>query len=267
MVGTTVAAAGASAAAVVTGWSNRRQAGVQAVGTEEQWHREKRCDAYSAFLDAGVHARDELAAVLRSIQRPGRDTTTTEARLHTTDSLIQNVRRSCATVFVLGPEVVLTPARRAEEAVVLLQRFLYEAVDNFESGQDPQLNLDICARLNSQIHASLDEFSAATRQALGGVAPPSTDKKADPRRIDSSAELQWLLSLMSSEFGEAAEDIDPTLTLFHYGMASLEIVLVFQRAETEFDLPRGSLWTIRPMFELTIEELADLIATEQASRS
>ncbi|MET8796360.1 acyl carrier protein [Nocardia sp. NPDC004568] len=270
VIGTAVGAAGVGGAATVTGWFNRRQVGQQVTGTQAQWHREKRCDAYSAFLDAGVQARDELAGVLRSIHGPGRNAATIRGRLHTADSLVQNVRRSCATVFVLGPDAVLASARRAEEAVVLFQRFLYRTVEDLESGRDPQLNLEICARWNPQIHASLDEFSAATREALGGAAPPprpSNGREAVRGRNGSATELQWLLTLISSEFGPAIEDIDPKSSLVLHGMSSLELVRIFHRAEVEFGLRRGGLWTIQSMYELTIDELADLIATERVPRS
>ncbi|MGW1738393.1 acyl carrier protein [Nocardia sp. NPDC001965] len=266
VVGTTVAAVGASAAAVVTGWSNRRQVDVQVAGTEEQWQREKRCDVYSAFLVAGVHARDELAAVLRSMRSPGRDPAAIRAHLDTTAPLVQKVRHSCATVFVLGPDAVLIPARRAEEAVVLLQRFLWATLESLESEQGPRPSRDIGTRLNSQIHASLDEFTAATRKALGDAAPPPKDKRSEPLRIDFDTELQWLLSLMSSEVGTAVADIDPTLTLFDYGLDSLGLVGFFHRAEIAFDLRPGSLWTINAMYRLSVEEVAKLIATERTAR-
>ncbi|HVK22052.1 MAG TPA: hypothetical protein VM677_11895 [Actinokineospora sp.] len=110
VVGTAIGATGATGAAALSGWSARRQDVHQHAGQRSQWQHEKRRDAYSGLLDAGVQARDELAAVWSLLKARDRDPAVLQPRVDALQPLVDAVKRASEGLDSLDFLVLLTRA-------------------------------------------------------------------------------------------------------------------------------------------------------------
>lgn len=260
VVGTAIGVAGATGAAAIAGWSARRQASAQNISQEHQWQREKRLDAYSAFLDAGVQLRDELAAVWRLLKSPTQDAIAIRARLESADPLVNTFRRASARNFVIGPERIREPTRRAEESVVLFHVVLRAAIKDLEERRSIRDRLLTCARQEAHVRDLLDRFSASAREELNGEEADSRLlKKLPPAPAEN--ELAWLLKIVAGKLQISEKEIDIKRPLFETGLDSLGLLECSAEAIMEFDLSGEESWPISSLlFTEPIEKVACYIA-------
>jgi hypothetical protein len=263
VLGTAVGAAGATAAAAISGWSARRQANAQSISQQTQWQREKRRDTYGAFLDAGVQARDELAAIWRSLNKRDPDLAAVAARLDAARELITGVKRASATNFVEGPELILEPTRRAEETIVLFHTLLQVTAQEMTEGAGDTRQL-MCNRQEAAVREILDRFAAAAREVLNGT-------KEEPALLDTAGlpnaddELAWLRTVLAERTGLGADEIDVRRPLFELGLDSLGCLEVLNLAAARGSLERSHIWPVSSLlFTVSIEEVAGYLATIRA---
>ena len=260
VLGTAVGAAGATGAAAISGWSARRQATAQGISQQSQWQREKRRDTYGAFLDAGVQARDELAAVWRSLNRRDPDLTAVTARLEAARGLVSTVKRASATNFVEGPELILEPTRRAEETIVLFYALLQVTVQEVSEGCDLSGRQLMCNRQEAAVREILDRFAAAAREVLNGTKqePVLLDTAALPTAAD---ELDWLRRTIAERAGLSQEEVDVRRPIFECGLDSLACLELLNLAATRVGAKRNHIWPVSSLlFTVSVEEVAGYLA-------
>jgi hypothetical protein len=260
VLGGVVGAGGAASAAALTGWFGRRQAAVQQSGQREQWQREKRREAYSAFLDAGAQARDELAAARRELSRPAPGLGAARDRLNAAAPLVMAVRRASAAIFVEGPESMLEPTRRAEEHVVILHELLGDAADDLGNGRPVSDQMGVCVRQEVWVRELLDQFAAAARHVFTGAQETSRLLPAPPT-VSFEEELAWLVLYLSAELGCTPESIDSTRPAFEVGLDSLDMVKLANRMGDRFGLSGRRIWPVSSLlFDGSIADMAAHVA-------
>lgn len=262
VLGTAIGATGATVAATITGWSARRQSRVQHANDQSQWRREKRRDTYSAFLDAGVQARDELTAIWRLLKAADCDTAQVARRLANVDSLVKAVRRASATNFIEGPGPILEPTRRAEESIVLFEALLNGALTD-STGK----HLRMCTRQEAYVRGILDRFAAAAREVLEGVEQRHELLVLPPAR-DSSDELTWLVATIAKALETTPAEINVTRPVVESGLDSLSLLFVFRQADDELNMPHDHIWPLSSLlFTASIKEVAEYIAATRRTHS
>ncbi|MEU5879468.1 acyl carrier protein [Spirillospora sp. NPDC047279] len=264
VVGTAVGAMGATAAALIAGWSARRQTTHQSLSQEMQWHREKRRDSYSSFLDSGVQARDELASIWRLLRASDPDIEQVVTRLEEARPLVQDVRRASATVFVLGPQEILEWTRRAEESIVLFHNLLRAAAKDLRQGNEISHRIPLCIQQDAQVRDILDRFAASAREVLTGTGATSALLPSPPP-AQATEELTWLVARISEALDIPESEIDTSRPLFEAGLDSLAVLEITSMADKEFHLEKQEAgWLISSLlFAKTIEEVATHLAAQR----
>lgn len=257
LIGAAVGAVGASSAAAIAGRSARRVALSQKASDSVQWQREKRRDAYAAFLDAGAQARDELTAIWRLVRSAGTDDAGIRSRLESAHSLTDQVRRASATNFVEGPQSILVPTRRAEENIVIFRRLLEELLLKPPSERNAVEAAGVCLSLEAQIRSDLDRFAASAREVLDAAEHQSVLVDA-PSLPPAAAELEWLLARIR-EFQPEPWPIDVKRPLFETGIDSLALIQIGARARHEFAVD-GEGWLISSLAMQSVEDVAGHLA-------
>lgn len=262
MISGAVGAAGATGAAALTGWSTRRQATIQQAGQRLQWQREKRREGYTALLDAGTQARDELAAIRRALTRPNPDLDAARQRIEEALPLVRSVRRASAAIFVDGPEAILEHTRRAEEHVVLLHELLTCVVDSLQEGRPADDHLTLCARQEVCVRELMNGFAAAARQVSTETPQPSTPvAEGPPVSASAEQELSWLLDYLSNELGCEKENIDPARPVAETGLHSIGLLQLADRARRHFGLNRDGVWPVSSLlFTMSLTQFAHYLA-------
>jgi hypothetical protein len=254
-------------AAAVAAWSARRQASAQSASQENQWLREKRLDAYSTFLDAGVQARDELAGAWRLFKASNREISAIRTQLESAYPLVISVNRASAQIHATGPEPVLYPTKQAEENIVVFHRLLLATIGELEANRSVDDDLLLCAQQYARVRSLLDSFAASTREVFGGDNPEGELLKV--RSIaPAEEELAWLVNAIAGELLLGAEGIDVKRSLFEAGIGSIQLVRFFAMAEMEFGLSGSEGWSISSLlFKESIEEVALYIAELRRRRN
>jgi aryl carrier-like protein len=262
VVGSSVAAVGSAAAALIASWATRRQSAAQEAGQEQQWRREKRRDSYAAFLEAGALARDELAFILQSTRREDSDFEALEERLTTARALTDNVRACGAKVFVEGPELILRPTRHVEEDLVTFRKFLEEILTARRGGATEislgpaHLQLDdafeTVAHLRRETRIHLDRFAEVARRVLDETSTVVHQQHAESPA--PSQELQWLLARLEDLLGVPAADIDIEQPFIEMGFDSLLAMKLLNDARTRYEL--ADRWTFTELTSATPEQAA-----------
>jgi len=269
VIGAAIGSAGATGAALVAGWSGHRQTSIEVSGQQQQWRRQMRRDAYGALLRAGAQARDELGSLLILL----RDTDTTDEpdwltdRLSETKSLVNAVRLATATVYVEGPPVILEPARRVEEGIVLFHTAMTAIAKELSGpkGGNTASFLAICSQQRVSVRADLIAFAAAARAAID-EEPPDPEAPAPARATDSTRELSWLITGIAEALGIPETRIDPDRTLWESELDSITILKLaafFQREHAMTIKPR---WFFE-LHEQPLRDVADLLATLRTTAS
>lgn len=260
VAGTAIGAAGAAGAAAIAGWSARRQASAQSISQHDQWLFEKRVDVYSAFLDAGVQARDDLTAIWRLLKTPSQDVAAIRTHLESAESLIKSVSRASAEAFSISPDSILKPTRQAEENIVLFHAVLRAAIEDLEDGRNIKDRLLMCARQQVYVRDILDRFSASARTVLNGGGPEDGSLKEHPL-APAEEELMWIVKTIAEKLQLDGDDIDAKRPLFETGLDSLGLLECSAKAIEEFDLPSDESWPISSLLSAdSIEEVAYYIA-------
>ncbi|NRQ35225.1 acyl carrier protein [Nonomuraea sp. NN258] len=262
VVGTAIGATGATCAAAIAGRAARRQVKSQSVNQQAQWRRETRRDAYSAFLDAGVQARDELTAVWRLFRAPNPDLAEIDARLSAAEPFINSVKRSSATVFVEGPKAILEPTRRAEENITLFRTLLRRTLTDLRADPEALEHHSLCARQEHLVRNLLDRFAAFARATLDEVEPDWHLLKTDQFAV-ADEELRWLKKLISERLKMDEGLIQVKGTPVSQGLDSLDILVILHRIEEEWGIRPDGAWPISSFFDESIEDIAGYIAAQR----
>ncbi|MEV3960662.1 acyl carrier protein [Nocardia sp. NPDC050193] len=263
VVGSSVAAVGSAAAAVIASWATRRQSTAQEAGQERQWRREtRRRDSYAAFLEAGALARDELTFILQSTRKEDSDLEALAGRLTTARALTDNVRACGAKVFVEGPELILRPTRHVEEDLVTFRRFVEEILTTRRRGATEislgpaHLQLDdafeTVAHLRRETRVHLDRFAEVARQVLD--EPSTVVHQQHAESPAPSQELQWLLARLADLLGVPVADIDIEQPFIDMGFDSLMAMKLLNDARTRYAL--ADRWTFTELLSATPEQAA-----------
>ncbi|MFQ6397601.1 hypothetical protein ACLMAJ_29675 [Nocardia sp. KC 131] len=230
----------------------------QKASDSTQWQREKRRDAYAAFLDAGAQARDELISIWRLVRSAGLDDAGIRARLESAHVLTDQVRRASATNFVEGPQSILVPTRRAEESIVifrsLLEKLLLKPLPERNSVEEA----GVCLGLEAQIRIDLDRFAASAREVLDAAEHQSVLINAESLP-PAAAELQWLLAQIRGLQPEPWP-IDVEQPLFATGIDSLALLAIGRKARHELAFDGESTWLLSSMTTKSVEEVAGYLA-------
>ncbi|MEU1728923.1 hypothetical protein [Nonomuraea sp. NPDC005692] len=262
VVGTAIGATGATSAALIAGWAARRQANVQSVSQRAQWRRQTRRDAYSAFLDAGVQARDELMVVWRLLREASPDVVRLDAQIASVEPHINAVKRASATVFVEGPQAILEPTRRTEENITLFRTLLRRTLTDLRAGRDVKEYLSLCDRQDHQVRDLLDRFAAFARAVLDEVEP-DWNLLSIVEVSDVDEELQWLKKAMSERLEIDESEIDVKGRLTGQGYDSLAVFVLFSRIQAQWGVAPDGGWPISSLFDKSVEEIAGYIATQR----
>ncbi|PXX55611.1 hypothetical protein DFR70_12180 [Nocardia tenerifensis] len=269
VAGSSVAAVGSAAAAVITSWSARQQTTKQISGQEQQWRREKRREAYANFLESGARARDELLVISELAQSDDSDFGPLAERVAAARALTDNVRGFGARVLVEGPAAMERPTRRVEEDIAGFRRWLEALITARRSGA---LGIDlgrtgrvyvveagqVIDYLRYDMRRNLDLFAAAARLALDDIS--ATESSSGQERAPDQ-DLQWLLDQLE-ECGADRAAIDVTRPIKDIGdISSLHLFVVLTEARSVYALE--DRWTLSELYESTVEQLAAYLAARR----
>ena len=270
VIGTAIGSIGATGAAVVAGWSARRQASMQASAQKDQWQRQLMRDTYGTLLRAGAEARDELGSLWSLLRNADmtRDPKWFASRLEEIKPMVNAVRLATATVFIEGPESVLKPAQRVEEGIVFFHAAMRAAIMDSHASNDESTTryMAICSQQRVSIRTALIEFASASRAAIAG-SPEQKVVARQARQIagDSTQELSWLIEAVAAVLDVPETEIDPNSTLLDYGFDSLAIahlIVILRRHE-----PKSNVAWLYHEFETPLCKIASSLSTFRAGRS
>ncbi len=171
------------------------------------------------------------------------------------------VRLATATAFVEGPSVILEPARRVENGIVLFQTALAALLTQptAAEGQGAAGYLKIAREQREGVRKALRDFASAARIALDGEDVVQ-DGPVEPEPPEESAEeLSWLCAAMASVLCVAEEDIDPDDTVSAHGLDSVMAVGLVHHLGREHGLDLGAAWFFE-VWDQTVRQVSGRLA-------
>ncbi|RJL35552.1 acyl carrier protein [Bailinhaonella thermotolerans] len=262
VIAAAVGALGAAGAAAIAGRAARRQITMQSAGQRDQWRRQTRRDAYSAFLDAGVQARDELTSVWRLFKTRDPDLAGIDEKITNTEPFVSAVKRASATVFVEGPTGILEPTLRAEESITLFRALLRQTLADLRAGRDATEYLALCARQEHLVRDLLDRFAAFARGALD-EAEPERMPLNPPQAPAAEEEVRRLRKEISEHLETDESRIDVKSRLVDQGLDSLHVMVILNRVARDWGVRPDGAWPISSFFDKSIEEIAAHMAAQR----
>ncbi len=157
---------GTVSASAVSGWSSRRQVGVQARVDHAHWRRQARRDAYSAFLAPANETRNALKQAARALIGDV-EVEAADRHLHEAHSALGAVQATWAALAVEGPEPVEQAANAVKTALHSMHTTLLAWRDHAEGAPDHNVGfVERHAVEVTKVSERIGAFTTTARAAL-----------------------------------------------------------------------------------------------------
>ncbi|MBE1537621.1 proline dehydrogenase [Actinomadura algeriensis] len=154
-----------STATLAAAWVNGR---IQARTQRAQWSRERRRDAYAAYLTA-LYDRDTAMDAVREALEPGApDLREVEEKLQRFVALARDVHRAAEIVILEGPESIEEAADRVAHASRDLSEAVRRLVEDARAGDAARkaADLETAAGRERILYRAVADFRTAAREVL-----------------------------------------------------------------------------------------------------
>jgi hypothetical protein len=272
VLGGIVGSLGATGAAILAGWSQRRQARIAATTQYAQWRSQLRRETYGRYLTTAAEAREELSALWHLLNDASAKAVFEDVnRLMEARGSVWAVQRAKAGVALEGPVDVLAVADDIEKNIELLYAQLRAWHLSLPDGdtRTTESHRRACAHQRIEVRKYISRFAQAARAVLDGPEKADTRTERETIRSGESEDVAWLIGcLRSLNAVNDAGSIDLNLTLWEHGFGSLDIARLAIKAQDRYGTV--GIPTLYHWGNIALAELAENLTAlrqEQAQRA
>jgi hypothetical protein len=259
MLGGIAGSLGAAGAAILAGWSQRRQARIAATMQYAQWRSQLRRETYGRYLTTAAEAREELSVLWHLLNDASTKIAIEDVnRLMEARTSVWAVQRAKADIALEGPVDVLAAADDIEKNVELLYAQLRVWHSSLSGGdiKTTESHRRACDHQRIQVRKYISRFAQAARAVLDGTEKADGSGQRETIRGGGLEDAAWLTECLRSLGAvNVAGSIDLNLTLWEHGLSSLDIARFAGKARERYGTV--SIPTLYKWGDITLAELVE----------